>query len=309
MGLLVDIGQCADCSRTSVGFTPLNDLGQRMYRGYQGGLYPGGSNTRPANHEAIGLDLAYNITPLDRNGNPDPDNGKIVLLSIGMSNTTQEFSMFKRIADQDKEKNPQLVIVDGAQGGMSADRILNPNDGGTGTRFWTTVNQRLMQQGVTPNQVQVAWIKQADPGPMQPFPVEAQRLQAELIIIVQILKNRFPNIALAYLSSRIYAGYATTPLNPEPFAYESGFSVKWLIESQINGDETLSLDVAPWLSWGPYLWADGLVPRSDGWTWECADLQPSDGTHPSPSGQLKVAFLLLDFFKNDSTTVPWYLKG
>jgi hypothetical protein len=63
---------------------------------------------------------------------------------------------------------------------------------------------------------------------------------------------------------------------------------------------------APWLSWGPYLWADGLLPRGgDGLTWACADFA-NDGTHPSPSGRSKVANLLLEFFRHDATTVPWY---
>ena len=57
-------------------------------------------------------------------------------------------------------------------------------------------------------------------------------------------------------------------MNPEPYAYESGFSMKWLIEAQINQMETGVIDpdagdldydsgVAPWLAWGTYLWADG----------------------------------------------------
>ena len=34
----------------------------------------------------------------------------------------------------------------------------------------------------------------------------------------------------------------------------------------------------------------------------------NDGTHPSPSGRTKVANLLLDFLKTDSTAIPWFLK-
>jgi len=33
-----------------------------------------------------------------------------------MSNTTQEFSYFKNIADPDPARNQKLIIVDGAQG-------------------------------------------------------------------------------------------------------------------------------------------------------------------------------------------------
>src|SRR5215467_12438650 len=70
----------SDCSKTSVGFTPLNDLGAGSYKGMQGGLYPGGSNVRPAGHETAGLDLARSIGPLGTTGQSDPS-GHIVLLS------------------------------------------------------------------------------------------------------------------------------------------------------------------------------------------------------------------------------------
>jgi hypothetical protein len=232
-----------------------------------------------------------------------------VLLSIGMSNTTQEYSMFKRLADTDRDKNPRLLIVDGAQGGQDASRVADPNG-----MFWQVVDQRLAQAGATRQQVQAAWLKEAHARPTEPFPADAKRLQTDLQTIVQILKSRFPNLKLVYLSSRTYAGYATTTLNPEPFAYQSGFAVKWLIEDQINGAPDLNFDPArgavraSWLAWGPYLWADGLNPRSDGLIWECADFA-DDGTHPSQSGRMKVARMLLDFFKTDSTTVPWFLRA
>src|SRR5207245_5542582 len=117
--------------------TPLTELGTAEYQGFQGGLYPGGKNERPAAHEATGIALAKQVQPLGADGKPSAD-GEIVLLSVGMSNTTQEFSTFKRIADADQDKNPKLVIVDGAQGGMSANRITHPEDR-SGTQSWTTV--------------------------------------------------------------------------------------------------------------------------------------------------------------------------
>jgi Cu/Ag efflux protein CusF len=291
---------------------PLTEMGSEEYQGHKGGLYPDGKNERPAAHEAAGLALAKQVQPLDSDGKPSAD-GKIVLLSVGMSNTTQEFSVFKRSADRDEDKNPKLVVVDGAQGGMSANRILKTDDNGTGTRFWTTVDQRLKNGGVTREQVQVAWIKQADPGPSQGFPKYAQTLQDELRQIVQLMHERFPNLKIVYLSSRTYAGYASTPLNPEPYAYESGFSVRWLIEEQLKGEAALNYDPkkgavkAPWLSWGPYLWANGTTKRADGFFYEERDFG-GDGTHPSASGQRKVADLLLKFFKSDATAKVWFVR-
>ena len=124
----------------------------------------------------------------------------------------------------------------------------------------------------------------------------------------------FPNVKLAYLSSRTYGGYATIGLNPEPYAFESAFSVKWLVEQQIKGDKALDFDPAhgevkaPWLAWGPYLWANGSTPREDGFSYEPADFTSSDGTHQSLSGQRKVGQLLLKFFESDSTTKSWFVK-
>jgi Cu/Ag efflux protein CusF len=291
---------------------PLTELGKDEYRGFSGGLYPDGNNTRPDTHEAAGLKLAKQIQPLDSAGKPDPQ-GKIVLLSIGMSNTSQSSQGFQQALAGESAKNPQLVFVNGAQGGMTAAAIQNPKDNGRGTQYWSTVDQRLEQAGVTRKQVQAVWIKQADAGPSQGFPKYAQTLQAELVRIVQVIAERFPNARVTYLSSRTYGGYATTSLNPEPYAYESGFSVKWLIEQQLKGDPALNFDSAkgdvkaPWLSWGPNLWANGETKRADGFSYEPADFV-ADGTHQSPSGQRKVGRLLLDFFKSDSTTRDWFLR-
>jgi len=87
--------------------------------------------------------------------------------------------------------------------------------------------------------------------------------------------------------------------------------VQWLIGRQTGGDPLLNFDpalgpvAAPWLAWGPYLWADGLTARSDGLTWACSEFA-TDGTHPATAAQLKVADSLLAFFRWDETTAPWY---
>lgn len=292
---------------------PLNELGREKYQGFAGGFYPDGQNERPQEHEAAGLKLAKQVLPLNAQGQPD-SNGKIVLLSVGMSNTSQSSEGFQRALREATDVNPRVQFVNGAQGGMTAAAIQDPDDGRRGKQYWDTVDQRLRQAGVSREQVQVIWIKQADAGPNQGFPKYAQTLQAELARIVQIFPKRFPNAKLVYLSSRTYGGYATTGLNPEPYAFESGFSVKWLIEQQISGDKSLNYDPArgevkaPWLSWGPYLWANGSTPRKDGFAYEPADFTPNDGTHQSPSGQRKVGQLLLKFFESDSTTKPWFAR-
>ncbi|HKB15440.1 MAG TPA: hypothetical protein VKF62_05210, partial [Planctomycetota bacterium] len=298
----------ANCANVSIGEVPIPDMGPQTYQGFAGGLYPGGANMRPLAHDAAGLAEAAQVVPRNLAGAPDP-NGKIVLVSIGMSNTSAEFTALLPIANADPAKNPAVVLVNGAQGGQTAAIISNPS-----AAFWTVVDQRLSMAGVSPAQVQAFWFKEANAAPSLPFPDHAVVLESQFAAIMGILRARYPNGRLCYASSRIYAGYASTPLNPEPWAYESAFAVKGLIEDQLNGAAALNFDpasgpvVSPWIAWGPYLWADGLVPRSDGLVWDCADLA-SDGTHPSLSGRVKVANLLLDFLKTDSTARSWFLAS
>ena len=306
---IASLTRCAiasDCTRDSTGLIPLIDLGPGTYLGFPGGLYPFGSNQRPEAHTAAGVSIANEITPLDTLGSPD-SNGRIVLISVGMSNTTQEFQTFLPKANADPRRNPKLLIVDCAVGGQAANVIRNPN-----AAYWDSVSTRLSRAGSSRAQVQVVWLKEANASPTGGFPASAESLRANLATIVRIIEQKLPNVRLAYLTSRIYAGYATTTLNPEPYAYESGFAVKWLVESQIRGD-SLNYDPArgpveaPWLSWGPYLWADGMNPRSDGLTWPCSYFA-TDGTHPGPGARNLVADSLLAFFKSDSTSAPWFVS-
>src|SRR5436305_3078823 len=265
---------------------PLNDLGAAKYLGqFEGGLYEHGTNVPPADHEAIGLGQAALVRPLDRNGKPSPS-GKIVMVSVGMSNTTQEFcaagnpapctswSFVGQTAADPAVNHSTLVLVNGARGGQAADSWESPAQ-----QDWDGVKSNLTAAGLAEAQVQAAWIKQANISPKVSLPAsnaDAYRLVGQLGNIARALKTRYPNIRLAYFSSRIYAGYASTTLNPEPYAYETAFAVKWLIAAQIEQERSGQIDplagdlgpaAAPWPSWAAYLWADRLTPRSDRLPW------------------------------------------
>lgn len=291
---------------------PLNDLGSSEYvrldsgpTGYMGGLYPGGSNLRPPAHDAAGQAIANEIVPLNNAGEVD-ENGRIVVVSIGMSNTAAEFIEFIRLRQVDDTLNPALAVVNGASPGQTADIWADPD-----AAVWQNLEDYLTSGGLSAAQVQVAWIKLAQTGSGD-FPAKAESLEADLEQVIHNLKARFPNVRLAYLSSRTRSYTYWQGLSPEPAAFETGFAVRWLIEKQINGDPAFNYDpangpvVAPYLSWGPYLWIDGTNPRSDGQVWLPEDLV-RDCTHPSDSGEMKVAHMLMDFFKTDSTTAPWFL--
>ena len=287
---------------------PLTDFGSGSYQGVKGGLYPNGENVRPPTHHEAGLAIAQSIKPLDRNGEVDEKSGKIVWLSIGMSNTTQETGRFLELMKTYPDKNPQLELVDGAFGGQAIDQINS-----THAPYWNNiVQQRLEPKKLTPEQVQIVWFKLAESKPTDTtFLAYTHELKEKYLSAMQILKKKFPNVKMAYLSSRIYGGYAKTGLNPEPFAWYTGWANKLLIEDQINGDPRLAYTgndaKVPWLSWGPYLWANGTTPNAQDISWIESDMR-DDGTHPGSDGRQKVAEALRKFFSTDETAVLWFLK-
>jgi hypothetical protein len=280
-------GQRADCTLTSTGLIPLTDMARLRYRGYRGGLYPAGRNRPSPLYLRKGLAASRKVRRID---------GKIVLLSIGMSNATAEFAAFKRVVDRDPAKNPNLTIVDGAQDGWDAERMKSDS------AYWDSVDERLIEADVSAKQVQAVWLKQSIAGEDRRFPRDAKALQADLRSIVRTMRIRYPNLRLVYLSSRTYGGYAITGLNPEPAAYDSGYAVRGVIQDRMLGKLK-----GPWLGWGPYLWTDGLLGRSDGLVWTCDDVE-ADGTHPSKTGVQKVVTQLVSFFKTDPTARRWFVS-
>ena len=346
---------CPHCTGTPIPpNTPLNDLGQGTYfppnhapstTPVQGGLYSGGYNQRPPAHEATGIDIAeHDIVPRDMDGNEDSD-GAIVMISIGMCNTTKEFGgalgigrkygfVGRTMGDPSVTpspnwRNPKLVVIDCAQSGQDAEAWANnsappatptpsctPSPGASCTpNPWLECLRRL-EEAPSPGpysmrQVQVVWLKEAlaDPeaSPYGVWPKHVNDLKDRLKTILGHLADSaygFDNLKLVFLSPRTRAwttnGQGFTH-SPEPDAYETGFADKWVIQEQ--GQHA----AWPWLSWGPYLWTDGMNARSDGLTWPC-NYVTKDCVHPTVDGVTKVVDQLLAFFKTDPVATPWFLK-
>ncbi|EDY17922.1 hypothetical protein CfE428DRAFT_4661 [Chthoniobacter flavus Ellin428] len=272
---------------------PLTELTGK-YQDQDGGLYGGGKNDPPAALAAHAKQALVQIRPLNAEGKPAAD-GKIVMVSLGMSNTTMEFSAFKRIADTDPRKAPNLVIVDCAQGGKTAAAWA------TNDQPWDTAIDRIKQAGVSPAQVEVMWLKEANANPSGGYPAATDQLRDDVRTDIKRAREKYPNLRMIFLASRIYAGYARTRLNPEPYAYESAFAMRAVIKDQPAD--------GPVILWGPYLWTNGEKGRTiDDLKWLPTDCG-QDGTHPSASGQQKIAQLLLDFFTKNPYAKPWFVKG
>jgi hypothetical protein len=283
--------------------TPLNDLGTGKYKGFTGGLYENGSNEIPHDHATDGLALAAQVKPV---------RGKFVLLGIGMSNAVIEFRAFEDMASSDTRINhASMAVINGAQGAMTACfwRFATENPIEKGCRAprpipnqYDRVRDELLKPaGLSEDQVEAIWMLNADPRPSVALPsadAEAYVYERNISEIARAARARYPNLKLMFISSRVYAGYATVPLNPEPYAYEYGFSVKWAIQAQVDqmrsgkvdsiaGDLDYKKGNAPWIAWGPYLWTDGEIPRADGLTWKASEFQ-QDGTHPNRQESTKL---------------------
>ncbi len=343
--------------------TPLDEAGAPYLGTFSLGLYPSG-NVMPSAHRQAGFERAQDLGPRDASGAPSPT-GMIVVLSVGATDASGAFcttsnanpplrgyksvltcsneSFMGRSAFQNSESINRTTVTraNGAypdqfaseweHDGTLFQNIPNNPSIPTVTGNYTRIRDNVLGRfspALAEAQVQVAWLQVWNANPTASLPAEnadAYLLETKLGNIVRLMRARYPNLRIVFLSSRAYGGYATAATNPEPYAYETGFAVKWLIQAQIEqmanggnviddraGDLNYQTGVAPWIAWGPYFWANGGVARLDGPGWVPADFDPgapSLGTNLSLQGQSKSALALMRFFTLSPFSKCWFMAA
>jgi hypothetical protein len=345
---------------TALAQTPLDGTGAPYLGTFALGLYANG-NVMPNAHRQVGFARAQAVTPRDAAGAPSAT-GMVVVLSVGATDASGAFcttsnanpplrgyksvqscsneSFMGRAAYQNVESINRTTVTraNGAYPDQFAsewehDGTLFPNVPtnnsipivtGNYTRIRDNVLGRF-SPALSEAQVQVAWVQVWNANPTIALPdanADAYELETKLGNIVRLMKTRYPNLQIVFLSSRGYGGYSAAG---EPYAYETGFAVKWLIQAQIQqmanggsvidvraGDLNYQSGAAPWLAWGPYFWANGGIAKYDGPGWVLADFDlaaPSLGTNLSLQGQSKAALGLMRFFTLSPFSKCWFMAA
>lgn len=251
------------------------------------------------------LDADYQGLPggLVANGVPDvtPSDGRIVIIAISMSNGRLEFQKYMDLYAGHADVSPAIGLVNCAQGGNALERWLELDI------LWDGCRQRIADAGFDLDQVRVVWAKNANQftqhGLTLPDPgADYYDLVENIGALSERIGREFPSVRAIFHTSRIYAGWAQAQASRgEPMSYEGGFAVNVAIERWQAGE----LPDAPWIGWGPYLWANATTPNSHGVFWTPEDFQDG-GTnhHPSDLGQAKVADALHAFFMG----FDWYRR-
>ena len=287
---------------------PLNDLGKGLFRGYTGGLYPGGANKPPTQYALDLLNISNTIKPIDTFGNSSA-NGKIAFISLGASIGGKNMRGLTKKTINNPATNPKLLMVNCDEGNRNAplSSIANPAD-----PYWDFVHSIIKDSGSSYRQVQVVYLETDDGVLTKKFPNRANIIKNKIEASARTIKQNFPNAKVLYLLARTRtfndeAGNAAI-WNSEPSPYYFGWACKWAIEDQINGVAGTEYKggnkVAPIMTWGFYQWADSLPRKTDNFYWRYSETK--DGLHSNDAGEDTLATRFQKFLLTDPYASKWY---
>ena len=295
------------CRDTATGFIPLADLGKGKFMGFAGGKYPDGKNAIPLDHFLTGMQLSSEIKPLNKSGEPD-ENGKTGFMILGFSTAAMTARTFISIC-KTEQINPEIEFVIGAQGGRDINSMTDQY-----SDYWTNIDTALEEKNITAKQIQIIWISTGDIRSYQlQFPEQCYVQIEKYNALLKNIRIYFPNTKLVFISDRPFAGYIGGenggPVElAEPSAYYNSWTVKWVIENQIENKKDFTTEDIPFIDWGPLLWTDGEKGNQLGYSWLCSDAGKG-GIHPTSKGRMKEAALLYLFFTQHPYTKEFFKPG
>ena len=284
---------------------PINDLGTGTYRGFTGGLYPGGIDTPSGKYARDLMRFATRIKPLDSNGKSS-DTGRIVFISLGASIGGHNMVALISKTIHNPLTNPRLTMANcnNGSGAASLNSMMNPND-----PYWAHVDKILSSHHITYKQVQIIYLETDDSLPITSFPQRAYQFRDDMKNAMQVCKTKFKHLKLVYVLGRTTTWNKTQIQNIEPAPYYNGWGEKFFIEDQINGVAGTQYKgdsaVAPLVTWGWYQWANGTtIPRQDGFIW--TQDETVDGLHATTDGQDTLSTRFQNFLLTDKYASVWY---
>jgi hypothetical protein len=204
----------------------------------------------------------------------------------------------RHLRQQRDTLHPRFEMLNAAIGGNQLPEISQLHGS-----VWAKAEKMVDRPGYSLAQVQVLFLHTTYHGagnrgnvPPRPFPQTMQRMQQDLAKVLAHAVQVFPNLKIAYLTCDGFRHYT----NFEPHVYQEAFAFKWLIESQIKGDDAAAFEgpdrKLPWLQWGPYIWDH---------TWDRSYF--TDGVHPAPKAQEIFVDKYWKHLRDDSVARPWLL--
>jgi len=309
-----------NCDNDSTGMIPLTDMGFSKYGPYQGGLYPSYQDEMPITHLNKGKDLSNAMVPLNAAGEEDWVDGYILMVGMGGSTASNCYNaMIDTMKTIDYEgTNPCLKVKGLFYGGKDLQNMIDS----TTSFYWDYLEEKLVSRDESWDQIQIVWMQTHSELDIDDSILFVKAMIDQYIELLHIMADSMANLKQVFLTGFHYTGY-THPSHSlynvlaEPKAYWGNIAIKLLIERQILGDPLLAFEgpnrVAPYISWGPYFWADGANPRStDGLSWLCSEFRDDDtggGFHLEDPGKGKEALMLKDFFSTDQVASKWWLDA
>lgn len=304
-----------DCENDTTGRIPIVDLLTSNYEGYQGGLYPGGTNAMPLAHADSGVAFANSLMPINFDGEVDTMFGKTVFLALGSASAGKAFNKFFTTYQNAGYGDSCLRIINACMEEYSLRDMYGAN---SDNNYWKDVNDFLQIADLKKKQVQVVWLMTPSySDTVTTTSAYIDSMHNAYVDVLRKLKNELPNVKLLFISGLQYGGY-TNPLAPnalslmEPAPYLQDFAIKSVITAQIEGDTMLRYSgdeaEAPWVAWGPNFWADGRNFRDfDMLRWLCPGDYDMDanGFLLDGGGLEKISDDLYGFFTTSPMTTPW----